>query len=345
MKADFYIHIGLHKTGTTSIQATFFQNRKLLLAHGINYLPLSENHSTTLYPLFIEEPHRYQPNRRAGIDTPRKAAKKNAATKAALRRALENNNSPKVVVSGEDLSMLPAAGLQRLKDMLAPYAERFQIIVYVREPYATVSSIFQQRLRRGQSYEQICRRPPRPGYARIAAAIEVFGRANVDIRIFDSASFVGGDLIADFLSTIDAEPNLAQQLMIERANVGLSHEAAMLLAALNQARPVNSFAERRDLVSWLAGIPGQPYRCPPQFLAAAEPLIREDLEWLHQALGKAVFPAATRAADPSNLWQEQTLTAMAQGLDDLVRVRDKRRSIAARLNAVLQRLNRPLLRS
>ena len=49
MKTNFYIHIGLHKTGSTSIQATLFKNRAALHEHGIHYLGLSQNHSTTLY--------------------------------------------------------------------------------------------------------------------------------------------------------------------------------------------------------------------------------------------------------------------------------------------------------
>jgi hypothetical protein len=341
MKANIYIHIGLHKTGTTSTQATFFKNRKALLAHGINYLPLSENHSTTIYPLFIAEPHEYRPNRLAGIDTPEKAAKKNAATEAALRRELDANNSNSIVISGEDLSTLPATDLQRLKDTLAPYAARFRVIVYVREPYATVSSIFQQRLRRGHAYERISRRPPRPGYPRIGAAIEVFGRDNVDIRIFDGAHFVKGDLIADFLTAIDADPDLAKELGIERANVGLSQEAAALLAAHNKVRPANSYAERKELVEWLARIPGQPYRCPPEYLAAAEPVIQEDLKWLRTLLGSDVFAAKMPAPDTQNAWQDETVTALALALDDLVQGAGRKVGVMPALDALLRRFKPP----
>lgn len=338
MKANIYLHIGLHKTGTSSIQATLFNNRKKLLAHGINYLPLSENHSITLYPLFIEAPHRYRPNRIAGIDTQEKAAKKNAATEAALRRALEANSCGSIVISGEDLSTLPAAGLQQLKDMLTPYAARCRVIVYVRDPYATVTSIVQQRLRRGQTYEQICRRPPRPGYSRISASIEVFGRENVDVRIFDKAHFVNGDLIADFLAAIDADPEVAKRLDVERANIGLSHEAAYLLQAINEDRLAQGFAPRHDIVRWLAKIPGQPYRCPPEFFAAAQPVIAEELQWLRGLLGKDVFPDRPSLSATTPYWQEETLMAIALMLDDLVkRTGPKDRGVMPWFNTILRR--------
>lgn len=326
MKTSVYIHIGLHKTGTTSIQAMLFNNRKALLAHGINYLPLGENHSVALYPLFAAEPHRYRPNRAAGIDTEQKAAKKNAATLASLLRELERNTSDSVVISGEDLSMLPAEGLKRLKETLAPHAARFRIIVYVRDPVATVTSIFQQRLRRGQTYQQISRRPPRPGYQRIAASIDVFGRENVDVRLFDSARFPNGDLIADFLSAIGAVPEVAGKLAPERANVGLSHEAALLLHEINRLRPPEGRLSlpRAEFLRLLAAIPGQPYRVPPEAMAAAQPAIDEDLRWLRGLLGDDVFPVRAAGEKPV-YWQQQTVAEVALRLHDLGRNGSARR--------------------
>lgn len=324
MQANIYIHIGLHKTGTTSIQATFFKNRRKLLAHGINYLPLSENHSVTLYPLFIDAPHRYRPNRLAGIDTVEKAAKKNAATERALRHTLDSNTCGSLVISGEDLSRLATEDLQRLRDRLAPYAARFRVIVYIRDPYSTVTSIFQQRLRRGQTAEQIIAAPPRPHYPRIGAALELFGRENVDIRRFDPARFINGDLIADFLAAIEASPALAKDLDAVRANVSLSHEATYLLNAIN-----NHYRESKhgmpdrdrpvDLPKWLAAIPGQPFRCPPEFLLAAQPLIDEDLRWLREQLGEPMFPDRPIPSEVPPYWSEETLSAIALLLNDLAR--------------------------
>ncbi len=348
MKANIYIHIGLHKTGTTSIQATFFKNRQKLLAHGINYLPLGENHSVILYPLFISAPHRYRPNRLAGIDTIEKAAKKNAATERTLRRALQSNRCGSIVISGEDLSQLPRQGLRRLKDMLALHAARFRVIVYIRDPYSAVTSMFQQRLRRGQTAEEIIAVPPRPHYPRIGAAIEVFGRENVDIRKFDPARLVDGDLIADFLAAIDAAPALARELDVVRANVSLSHEATCLLHEINKhfregKRGMPHRGRSADLPTWLAAIPGQPFRCPPELFVAAQPLIDEDLRWLRERLGEPVFAERslpTEVAAPS--WSKETLSAIALLLNDLVRgvtpEEKAKRAFFPRLNAMLRRL-------
>ena len=214
--------------------------------------------------------------------------------------------------------MLPAEGLQRLKETLVPYAAQFRIVVYVRDPVATVTSIFQQRLRRGQTYRQIARRPPRPGYQRIAASIDVFGREAVDVRLFDSARFPNGDLIADFLSAIGAVPEVAVKLAPERANVGLSHEAALLLQEINRLRPPEGRLSlpREDFLRRLAAIPGQPYRVPPHAMAAAQPGIDEDLRWLRGLLGDDVFPVPA-SGEQQVYWQQKTVAAVALMLHDL----------------------------
>ena len=191
-----------------------------------------------MYPLFCDAPHKYIQNLRAGIDNEAKAARKNAATERALRRALKANRCSGIVISGEALSNLSPAGVGRLKAALAPYAARFRVIAYVRDPYGYMTSAFQEHLREGADYDQLVAKPPLPHYrARLSRFIDVFGRDQVDIRIFDQAHFVGGDLITDFLSAIEADPSVAADLKVIRRNEGLSLEAAWLIKAANQLHP------------------------------------------------------------------------------------------------------------
>lgn len=330
MKTNIFIHIGMHKTGSTSIQRTMSRSRQTLLAHDINYLALGENHSTTLFPLFSETPHLYDPYQLRGIDTAAKAAKKNAETEVALRRELAANRCGTFVISGEDLSGLKPKALEGLKDRLAPYAASFRVIVYVRDPYSSVNSIFQHRLRRGQTVEQIIASPPRPRYRRIASAIAVFGRENVDIRIFDPAHFVNGDLIADFLAAIRAAPELAKRLDSVRSNQAVSHEAARLIGEINKRYPQGIDKSRNpgraaDIVQRLAAIPGQAARCPREVFEASEPLIAKDLAWLRTLLGEQVFPDRPTIDDVPPRWNDETLGAIAVLINDLAKAAATRR--------------------
>lgn len=78
MKTNIFIHTGLHKTGSSSIQATLFKNRALLLKHDINYLTINQNHSTTLCPPLRKEMRRGRWKRLADIDTEDEALQYNA---------------------------------------------------------------------------------------------------------------------------------------------------------------------------------------------------------------------------------------------------------------------------
>jgi hypothetical protein len=344
MKADFYIHIGLHKTGSTSIQATMFRNRKMLLAHGINYLALNENHSTTIGPLFMQDPHLYLPNKLKKINTEAMAAKQNKRNKAALLREISANRSKTFVISGEDLSRLRPECLQKLKDFLTPFAARFRIVAYVRDPYATINSVFQHRVRGGHTFAQIMASPPRPFYRDIAHAIDIFGRENVDIRIFNSARFVNGDLIADFLSAIGGPPELASELNIVRANEAISHEAAHLLNEINKRYPEGDDrspnpARSSDIVERLSAIPGQAFRCPSEVFVIRRRSIGIQLRWLRETLGEEVFPDGPWTEDIGPRWTDETLGALAVALNDLAKAAEKR-SLLSKLVSVTTEIYR-----
>jgi hypothetical protein len=194
----------------------------------------------------------------------------------------------------------------------------------VREPYSLINSLFQQRLRSGETFDQIIADPPRPKYQRIDFFIRAFGRENVDIRLFDPARFVGGDLLADLFAAIGAAPELARELEIVRANEAISHEAAYLINAANGRLP---FGERRsrnpgravDLADWLASVPGQPFQCPHAVFTAARPIVEEELRWLRDTMAEPVFPGAPRDYDIVPQWSDATLSAVAVLINDLAR--------------------------
>jgi len=334
MKATVYIHVGLHKTGTTSIQATLFKNRVRLRALDINYLATNQNHSETLFPLFCDHPHLYHMNRAIGIDTEEKAARHNAATDQALGQELENNTCSRFVISGEDLIRLTPKGIERFRQRFQPFAAAFRIVVYVRDPYAFVNSAFQQRLRGGATYEELIADPPKPGYRRIRKFIQAFGRESVDIRVFEPARFVNGDLIADFLTAIGAKAEIANGLEIVRANEALSLEAALILNEVNKRYPkaadgTPNPGRAADLMQWLAGIEGQRFRCPGAVMAAIEPLLAEDLQWLHGVLGERVFTAERQWEEPSPNWSGDTLASLGTLFNDMAKVVAEERKAGA----------------
>jgi hypothetical protein len=329
MRAAIFIHVGLHKTGTTSIQATLFHNRATLLANGINYLDTHQNHSRIINPVFGTAPDRYRP-------------KDTASLQAQLQRALRANVSPSLVISGEDISALGKDEIARMRDGLAPYAGRFRIIAYVRDPYASINSRAQARLRRGETFEQIVARPPRTHYRRIGPFIDIFGRDNVDIRIFDHDRFVGGGLIADFMAALGANPALTSKIDIIRTKQALSHEASCLLNEINRRYPVDAEGEHRgrapNIHALLRRIPGQTFRAPHAVFTRRVAETIDELQWLHALLGKEVFPEQPPDDDQPLRWNEETLGAIAALINDLaVGAAGTRRGLMARLQLLLGR--------
>jgi hypothetical protein len=316
MRSTFYIHIGVHKTGTKSIQQTFFDNREKLLAHGINYLPGGPNHGPSLVSLLADNPHEDTRNIRRHVDTPEKAASYNAWTEHHITKALARNRSPKMVISGEGLSGLIRKEIERLKEILAPYAEAYRIIVYVRDPYGYANSASLQRLKTGAVLGTADRKMPLPNYRRkLGRYIRAFGRENVDIRIFDPQRFIGGDLITDFLVAIGESPQLAESLNVAHANQSMSHEAAMILSETNIAIPssIDGRANRERAFAlhlYVANIEGEKFTIDPDTYSKHEAEAQADLEWLHKTIGEPVFekPAPRPASVPR--WNEATVRSI-----------------------------------
>lgn len=320
MGTTVYLHIGMPKTGSTSIQHTFFRNRATLLASGINYLPLGRNHAGSLMPLLSENPHKHSRNLRKGIDTPQKAQSRNKAISQRLARELSRNGSAKLVISGEAFSAASFDEVRRLKDLLDPYAERYRIIVYVRDPYEYANSAALQRIKGGAVIGNSAGDIPLPRYRQLQNYIEIFGRTHIDIRIFDSKRFVGGDLIADFLHALGESPDLTKGMEIIRTNRSLSHEAAMIMSEINAGVPVhiNGYGNplRATNIRFLMeAIEGVKYSCDPQCYLKRENKILTELQWLHKQIGERVFLRPVPAPASVPRWGEATVRSIL----DLVR--------------------------
>ena len=316
MGTTFYIHIGIHKTGSTSIQQTLFKNREELLARGINYLSIDRNHGPVLISLMSEVPHADPRNIRRYLDTAEKAASYNATNRQIVTELLAENRSPKMVISGEGFSTIPAEDARRLKEMLDPYAAAYRIIVYVRDPYDYANSAALQSLKTGSTIVRAQKRPPLPKHRqKIEKYIEVFGRENVDIRIFDPARFAGGSLISDFAAALGESAQLADSLQIVRANPSMSHEAAMILSEANKAFPprVGGFANRARAFGFhlvVTGIKGEKFSVDPDAYLKLEAEVAADLAWLHGVVGEPVFARSVPRAASTARWSDATVESI-----------------------------------
>jgi hypothetical protein len=151
-----YLHMGYHKTGTTSFQTSCVlqQNRDELAAQGFHY-PIFQDygrmethafHSIPLFSLFAVNPEKYVWNLgRTDLD--------------AFRQSIESQFSEtlkqhdKVIISSEDLSVLKKEGLQNLRDFLLRYVDAIVPLAVIRSPYAFFCSNLNEWIRFG--YQKI----------------------------------------------------------------------------------------------------------------------------------------------------------------------------------------------
>jgi hypothetical protein len=319
MRPTFYIHIGMPKAGSKSIQETMSENRETLLAHGIDYLPVERNHGPFLISLLSDEPHKDPRNIRKYLDTPDKAEAYNADRREQLIKALSSTRSAKVVISGEGFSGIQLSTVRRLKQMLDPYAGAYRIIIYVRNPYEFANSVFLQRVKGGRSLEDAGVRLLPRYENRITKYFEVFGRENVDIRIFDPRQFAGGDLIPDFVAALGEPASLADSLHIEHANQSMSHEAALILSEANKAVPrrTNGLANRARTSAFhlvIAQIKGEKFQIDPHHYLAIEDSVLAELDWLNVTLGRTAFEKPVPRAASVPRWGDETV----QSIKDVV---------------------------
>ncbi len=299
------MHVGMHKTGTTSIQVTFDRHRALLLEHGINYMSTTEpNHSQTIHSLFASTPHTFHYNVQQGVDSPGKAAAHNEALRAHIESQCRRNDSPLFVVCGEAISGLPLEAVRHLEALFAPYFDCTRVVGYVRPPRSYMNSSAVQWLKRGMPMSEIRRSLPVPNYRyRFEKFDRVFGADNLTLKLFAPTEFVNGCVVASFLSDLGAPPHVYEKLSVTRVNETISLTAAKLLSAANQQVPSvrNSghTPERAErLVRQLSRISGPRFALPEKAVSKAIASMRDDITWMERRLGLSLQPYDRPAEGP-----------------------------------------------
>lgn len=156
MDKTCYLHLGLHKTASSSFQQTCAQSRNLLEKAGICYprfhcrfgdYPSSDiqNHSIPIYSSFSRAPKKYLPNIKWSVGPHIKLV--NAEYRRNLVNALLTSNT--ILVSGEDISLLAAEELEDLKCFIERHGFQVAPFALVRSPYSFMCSALQQRVKAG----------------------------------------------------------------------------------------------------------------------------------------------------------------------------------------------------
>ncbi|MCA0873439.1 hypothetical protein LCL97_21625 [Seohaeicola saemankumensis] len=301
-KDTIFLHIGMHKTASTSIQVSLRQ-----LADGTTrYARLgAPNHSVALLRMFDDALVAKARARAAEDDDGGAGARDRVA--AALEDSLQSPER-NLILSGEGLTRMSPEGIARMQAYLAPRCREIRVLAYVRDPAGFAPSAWQQRIKGGLPDFRV----PTPNYrARFEGFIDVFGRAAVEFVRFAPKSFRNGCIITDFCDRVGVDVS-----QIERHHVGssMSGEAAALLMLWNRQQKRVTPRTRAASTSLQAvlkeAFPGK-FSFSPELIAAH--LDQADCDWMEAQAGFALADPANPAASGAVIGGEDDLMALARG--------------------------------
>lgn len=231
------LHIGLEKTGTTTIQYFLRANRARLATRG-DVVPETLGPVTHTRLATMAESGGGAEDDEAGDD----AGSMREAFEAELR-ALPPT-AARVLFSSEHLHrrLGTEAEVARLRDILVPYFSDFRVIVYLRRQDRLAASLFSTTIRYGGVWEKRIvpgRRARAEHYYNFEILLglwsAVFGREQMRVRVFEPARLLERDVLRDYCAA--AEIPMEGLKIPETKNPSLSPAALMVLGKLNEAAP------------------------------------------------------------------------------------------------------------
>lgn len=309
----FVIHGGMHKAGSTAIQDVL----PTLEMGSTEYLDLGAgNHSAFLATAFLDKPENYAGhalNRRS----PEEVLKAAEASKRLLGEKIQASNKDQLVLSAENLCLPGSSGLLgNLNAFLRDFSSDIRVVLYVRPPVEYIHSAFQQKVKDGMSRFNLA--ACYPNYrGRLGQFDDVFGRENVELRLFVPDRLVGRDAVSDFLEVLGE----SCPFVPSRSNESLSLEATALIYYYRTLNPETkkypgAVKHNKEFVSAFFGLGSEKLAFEPGLISGLLDKNKDDLAWISRRMAGSV-PVTVRESG-SYIGSEDDLVAVAKENSDLL---------------------------
>lgn len=186
------LHIGMHKTGSTSIQYSLqhFKDPRFTYAE----LGGDPNHSHAIYDAFTEDAER-------GFFDLKPTQEQVDLYRDLLRKAISCNGERNLIISGEKMSSMHPEALLRLRNFLVEHFSQIRVVGYVRTPASYIASAFQQRLKnRSPTFEPL--RLYRSYKETFKKFDDIFGEESVSLFKFDPKILLNHCAVSDFCNRV-----------------------------------------------------------------------------------------------------------------------------------------------
>ena len=279
------LHIGMHKTGSTSIQRSLsgFSDSRFVYHEDQKSEP---NQTRAMFNLLG-----------VGRHGPRERTKNDVAAAgrevlARLDDAVRSLEDRQLVISAEGLWLLQENTVSELGRILAARFDAVDVVGYVRSPAAFISSYFQQRVKGGTRRSggvDVAREYPNYRWA-FEKFDNVFGRQKVRLWKFDPPNFPDRCVVRDFCNRVGIDLPAGRVI---RVNESLPREGVALLYtywALGMefgAWPMARMA-KHDLWRQVMELGNTRFRFSPDIIKPVLEKNRADIEWMEARLGQSL---------------------------------------------------------
>jgi hypothetical protein len=286
------LHVGMHKTGSTSIQASLAGYQDGVF----EYAPLppaveadrsrAHNHSLLINTAFDIG------HKKAGLLLQLGVAvcdfdRVQMQCRDALEACLKACEAEVLILSAEAITGFDPDATRELGALLCRYADEIEVYAYVRDPFDYVKSITQEVIKWGHAGDFLHPLSYQHNFDHIE---DVFGAERVFYRLYRREMLLDGDVIADFVSWIGLQGNPPRRL---EANTTLSTDAIRCIYALNSHPKFsagsgllhNAWRELHDVLKRL--LPG-PFEIPARLVAREMDVW--DIAWMESRLGQRLQP-------------------------------------------------------
>jgi nucleoid DNA-binding protein len=272
------LHVGMHKTGTTSIQESLTGFSDDHFAYYGDHRRRA-NHGAVVNELMGME------DRKTAVGDPQR-------TRRHFRAAVRALSGRTLILSGERIGRHRGPALKELAAYLrAQGMKRIEVAAYVRAPASYITSFIPQKIKDGSltHFDDSAIARAYVNYReRFEVFDKVFGRENVHLWKFDPATFEGGDVVLDFCKRfgIAFPPD-----KVVRVNESLSREAIALLYTYRKHGAIfeaASGAQDRRLAERLRSLGRMKFQLAPELLRPVIERNAEDIAWIERRLGQSL---------------------------------------------------------
>jgi hypothetical protein len=332
-----YLHIGLNKTATTSIQESLGQSVTVLKDEGYLYplfndiLNQSMCHCYHFTNYCKAHPEKAVQNLQHGSKAADFAQTNKIKFVNSLSNQLADFSCNKMIISAEDLITLNVEEIINLKSLLNCFTANdceVEVIIFVRHPVTYAQSSIQQGVKTG--YNTIQSRTI--GLVNLLKDFqskviknysECFGISSIKVVRFEDAIQHPFGPLGKFLTIIgfpEEKFGLFPQLNI---NESISFEAAIILSAINGHFPkvINKQwnSERKVLLlSKIILLPGQKFSLPFANQLQIWNASQNDMDWLIENFDLEPYEfSPDKISTTNNLWSIETLKQLEIIVPDL----------------------------